>query len=150
MLTFASRPLPCLPLLCAYGVQRPEFVESFLHELLSRLHPRALAELSGVAEEKRRDVQREGGSGGGGGEGDSASAVAVHEWDAAYYMGRMKAGLFDLDDRALSHFFALQRCIDGVAVVFDRVFGCDMRRDGAGPWRGLDGGHRTTAGRARM
>ena len=51
----------------------------------------------------------------------------VQAWDGSYYMGQLKATLFDLDVDTLSAYFSLLNCIRGIDVVFQRVFGCEVR-----------------------
>ena len=98
----------------AQFAQRPEFVASFLQELLTHLHPIALEEIKAIEAEKRADQERRGL---GKVKGDSNSTpspstpTSVYEWDAAYYMGRIKATEFDLDDRTLSQYFPVRHCL---------------------------------------
>ena len=110
-------------------------VSTFLHQLLDHLHPQAVQELRSIEVEKSRDREWEEAmerqqrrTGGAAAEQrqrvDSAASSStppppssspplpsVAVWDAAYYMGRMKATAFDLDDRVLSQFFTLRGCM---------------------------------------
>ena len=119
LLSFVARRL-CVALRyvvwlwCFDALQRPEFVSTFLQELLIHLHPIALEEIKGIEAEKKADQERrELGKLAGSVASASSSPppAAVCEWDAAYYMGRIKATTFDLDDRTLSQYFPLHQCI---------------------------------------
>ena len=105
----AHRP-PLLPL------QTPEFVLSFLHRLLHELHPLALQELDGLRREKALDGGREAGQ----------QQPTVHAWDAAFYIGRVKARLFELESAALSRFFSLSNALRGLDLVFRSLFNCSL------------------------
>ena len=156
-------------------------MQSFLQQLLTQLHPQAVRELRSIEAEQRKDTQHlnmtkqrlhqqttEAAVDAGGvaaaasvaphlhSTSSAATASSVAVWDAAYYVGQMKAAAFELDERTLSQYFALQRCIEvpqlthslttrrrrsscltlavcvcvcawqGIGLVFSRVFGCQV------------------------
>ena len=111
-------------------LQTPEFVSSFLHQLLEALHPHARQELELIRQRKQRDIdlQRRAVTS----DTDSLPSppppsVDVQPWDGSYYMGQLKASLFDLDSNTLAAYFSLANCIRGIDVVFQHVFGCQVR-----------------------
>jgi Peptidase family M3 len=130
--------------------QTPEFVLSFLHHLLSQLHPLSVREVELIREEKRKDAAKTSHStrhhihdlhssssssishpsasrSSSGSRQVSAAPSVVHEWDAPFYIGRMKATLFDLDSAVLSRYFSLDNCIRGIDIVFRSLFDCQLR-----------------------
>ena len=129
-------------------VQTPEFVSSFLHQLLTALHPYARQELDLIRTRKQRDVDQQRHSRATNARNQQPSAslssslssspfpstsssspppVEVYPWDGGYYMGQLKASLFDLDADTLTAYFSLSNCIRGVDVVFQHLFGCEVR-----------------------
>jgi thimet oligopeptidase len=115
-------------------LQTPELVLSFLHRLLHELHPLALQEVAGLRGEKALDSGRE------------AEQAEVHAWDAGFYMGRLKARMFELESAALSRFFSLSNALRGLHLVFSRLFHCSLRQQPMSPgedWtEGVRGRHR--------
>ena len=109
-------------------LQTPEFVSSFLHQLLEALHPHARRELELIRRRKQRDVGQQLRSSASPRNSPSAESppVEVQPWDGAYYMGQLKASLFDLDADTLAAYFSLPNCIRGIDVVFQHVFGCQV------------------------
>ena len=128
--------------------QTPEFVSTFLHQLLSALHPYARQELDFIRERKQLDIEQQryviplnANSPPSSAPVPSSpsftpfppftspppSSVEVQAWDGSYYMGQLKASLFDLDADTLTAYFSLSNCIRGIGVVFQHVFGCDVR-----------------------
>ena len=126
--------------------QTPEFVSTFLHQLLTALHPYARQELDRIRLRKQRDIDQQATAHtshtqlalaslpssptfapGPATSPSAPSSVSVYPWDGSYYMGQLKASLFDLDADTLTAYFSLSNCIRGIGVVFQRIFGCDVR-----------------------
>ncbi len=85
----------------------PEKVNEFLEELLEKARPVAMEEFS-----KLEDFARE-----------IDGIQALQKWDSAYYSEKLKQKLFDLDDEILKPYFSLQKVIDGVFMVANKLFG---------------------------
>ncbi|MAT89742.1 MAG: peptidase M3 [Flavobacteriaceae bacterium] len=85
----------------------PEKVTSFLEELLEKAHPAAqqeFDELEAYAKEKD-GIDR------------------LEKWDGAYYAEQLKQEKFDLDDEKLKPYFQLEKVIDGVFTVAQKLYG---------------------------
>ncbi len=82
-------------------------VMAFLDELLTKAHPKAVAEvkeLEGFARE-RDGLEK------------------LEKWDVGYYAEKLKMKKFDVDDELLKPYFELNRAIQGVFQTAQKLFG---------------------------
>ncbi len=89
----------------------PEKVEEFLHDLLKKAKPAAekeFAELETFAKELD-------------------SIDRLEKWDSAYYSERLKQKLFDLKEEELKPYFPLEKTIDGVFTVAQKLYGLHFK-----------------------
>ncbi|KAK9820224.1 hypothetical protein WJX72_007664 [[Myrmecia] bisecta] len=93
----------------------PEAVKAFLGSLSAALHPKAQQEMQMLREFKARDSST------------SAEKVAVHAWDRQYYTGKAKAQAFPGNGAAVSDYLSLQRCIEGLGILLERLMGLSVR-----------------------
>ncbi len=87
--------------------ESPEKVQSFLSELLEKAKPAALKEfieLEAFAKELDGIDQ-------------------LQKWDGAYYAEKLKEKLFNLDDEKLKPYFELDKVIEGVFTVAEKLYG---------------------------
>lgn len=87
--------------------ETPEKVFDFLNELLEKAKPAAQREF-----DQLQDFARE-----------LDGIEQLQKWDSAYYSEKLKQNLFDLDDEILKPYFKLEKVIDGVFKVAERLFG---------------------------
>ncbi|MGJ1430701.1 M3 family metallopeptidase [Sphingobacterium spiritivorum] len=86
--------------------QRPEKVDAFLKELLSKAKPAAqkeFDELAAFAKEKDGITQLE-------------------KWDGSYYAEKLKQERFSLDDEKLKPYFKLENVLNGAFEVAEKLF----------------------------
>jgi peptidyl-dipeptidase Dcp len=87
--------------------ESPEKVQSFLNELLEKAKPAALKEFNELeAFAKELDGINQ-----------------LQKWDGAYYAEKLKEKLFDLDDEKLKPYFELDKVINGVFMVAEKLYG---------------------------
>jgi Zn-dependent oligopeptidase len=87
--------------------ESPENVQSFLGELLEKAKPAALKEFNELAAfAKKLD-----------------NIDQLQKWDGAYYAEKLKEKLFNLDDEKLKPYFELDKVIEGVFTIAEKLFG---------------------------
>jgi len=87
--------------------ESPEKVQSFLSELLEKAKPAALKEFNELqAFAKELD-----------------GIDQLQKWDGAYYAEKLKEKLFNLDDEKLKPYFELDKVIEGVFTVAEKLYG---------------------------
>ncbi|MBZ0328602.1 MAG: M3 family metallopeptidase [Altibacter sp.] len=87
--------------------ETPQKVQSFLKELLDKATPAAQKEFDQLeAFAKELD-----------------GIDQLQKWDSAYYAEKLKQKLFDLDDEKLKPYFELQKVIQGVFTVAEKLYG---------------------------
>src|SRR5690606_24129002 len=87
--------------------QHPVKVETFLNELLQKAKPAAeleFQELSAFAK-KLHGIEQ------------------LEKWDTAYYGEKLKQEKFDLDDELLKPYFQLEKVLDGVFTLAQKLYG---------------------------
>ncbi len=91
-----------------------EFVQRVAHLARARLE----SEVAELLEEKRRE---------------EPGAVAIHDWERAYWAERVKARKFSFDSQALRPYFPFERVRDGVLATSAGLYGIEFRRDAGQP-----------------
>ena len=87
--------------------ENPKKVETFLNDLLEKAKPAAIKEFHTLSQfAKSLD-----------------NIETLEKWDASYYSEKLKQKLFDLDDEKLKPYFELNKVIDGVFTVSNKLFG---------------------------
>ncbi len=90
--------------------EKPEKVEAFLQDLLTKAKPAALKDF-----EKLKDLaQKEGIS-------------ELQKWDSSFYSEKLKQELFDLDDEKLKPYFQLENVLHGAFEVASRLYGIHFK-----------------------
>jgi peptidyl-dipeptidase Dcp len=87
--------------------ESPEKVQSFLSELLEKAKPAALKEFKELQSFAM----------------ELDSIDQLQKWDGAYYAEKLKEKLFNLDDEKLKPYFELDKVIDGVFTVAEKLYG---------------------------
>jgi len=87
--------------------ETPQKVHSFLNELLEKAKPAAQKEFDELQEFAKELDQID----------------RLEKWDAAYYAEKLKQERFNLDDEILKPYFQLEKVIDGVFTVAQKLFG---------------------------
>ena len=88
----------------------PEKVHDFLNELLAKAKPAAKREFEEL-EKFARELD---------------GIDRLEKWDGAYYSEKLKQKLFDLDDEVLKPYFQLEKVIEGVYKVAEKLFGLNF------------------------
>lgn len=91
--------------------QTPEKVNSFLNELLEKAKPAALAEFN--------ELQNYAIS--------TDKINKLEKWDSAYYSEKLKQERFHLDDEILKPYFPLEKVVEGVFTVAQKLFGLQFK-----------------------
>lgn len=87
--------------------ETPQKVTGFLKNLLDKAKPAALEEFEELSDfAKRQD-----------------GITELQKWDSAYYAEKLKQQRFDLDDEKLKPYFELEKVIEGVFSVANKLFG---------------------------
>ncbi|MCF4102239.1 M3 family metallopeptidase [Gillisia sp. M10.2A] len=86
--------------------ETPEKVDTFLEELLEKAKPAAQKEFKEL-ESFAKELDH---------------IDHLEKWDAAYYQEKLKQKLFDLDDEVLKPYFQLEKVIDGVFTVANKLY----------------------------
>jgi Zn-dependent oligopeptidase len=87
--------------------ESPEKVQSFLSELLEKAKPAALKEFKELQSFAM----------------ELDSIDQLQKWDGAYYAEKLKEKLFNLDDEKLKPYFELDKVIDGVFTLAEKLYG---------------------------
>lgn len=91
--------------------QQPSKVDAFLNDLLQKAKPaaeREFRELTTFAQ-KRDGIER------------------LEKWDTAYYSEKLKQEKFSLDDELLKPYFQLDKVLDGVFTIAQKLYGLRFR-----------------------
>ena len=91
--------------------ETPEKVNSFMQELLEKAKP--------AAEKEFRELENFA--------KDLEGIDKLQKWDAAYFGEKLKQKLFDLDDEQLKPYFELNKVINGVFMVAERLYGLKFK-----------------------
>jgi oligopeptidase A len=92
--------------------QRGQIAREFLHELEQATRERAQAE---QAELEKFRAELEG------------SMQPMHPWDLGYYAEKQRKALFDFDEEELRPYFAVDRVVNGMFQLCERLFGIEVR-----------------------
>jgi peptidyl-dipeptidase Dcp len=93
--------------------EKPEKVQEFLNDLLSKSLPKAKAEV----EEIKEFMKTQG---------------ADHElqrWDWPYYSEKLRKAKYELDDELVKPYFKLENVIDGVFATAEKLYGISFKRN---------------------
>jgi len=93
--------------------QTPQKVQSFLNELMEKAKPTAQKEFDELQAFAKKLDQID----------------QLEKWDAAYYAEKLKQERFNLDDEILKPYFQLEKVIDGVFTVAQKLFGLQFEID---------------------
>ncbi len=92
--------------------ETPEKVNAFLNELLVKAKPAAEEEFREL-EEFARELD---------------GIAALQKWDAAYYAEKLRQKRFSLDDEKLKPYFELEKVIQGVFTVAEKLYGLSFEK----------------------
>ncbi|XP_071686243.1 mitochondrial intermediate peptidase, mitochondrial isoform X2 [Rutidosis leptorrhynchoides] len=87
----------------------PDVVSSFLVELSKTVRSKAAEEFESICDFKRRK--------------NGQQHLALEPWDEAYFTRLMKSSAYNLDYSAITSYFSLSQCIEGLKVMVDSMFG---------------------------
>ncbi len=90
--------------------EKPEKVEAFLKDLLSKAKPAALKDLEKLKALASKDGISE-----------------LQKWDSSFYSEKLKQELFDLDDEKLKPYFQLENVLQGAFEVANRLYGIHFK-----------------------
>ncbi len=90
--------------------ETPEKVTDFLRNLLEKAKPAAQKEFDELADFAKT----------------SDGIDELEKWDGAYYAEKLKQQRFDLDDEKLKPYFELEKVIDGVFSVANKLYGLNF------------------------
>ncbi|KAK3009814.1 hypothetical protein RJ639_013939 [Escallonia herrerae] len=91
----------------------PKVVLSFLLEMSKMARPMADEEFKAISDFKREKCGHEYGD--------------LEPWDEAYFTGLMKSSAFNLDLSVVASYFPLSRCIEGLKLLAQSLFGVTFR-----------------------
>lgn len=86
--------------------KKPSKVEAFLDELLEKAKPAAEIEFEELNAFAKKTDQIE----------------KLQKWDVAYYSEKLKQSKFDLDEEQLKPYFELNKVVDGVFTIADKLY----------------------------
>lgn len=86
----------------------PDVVMSFLLEMSEMVRDKADKEFNAIQNFKRQK---------------SGQCVDLEPWDEAYYTAMMKSSMYDLDSSVVASYFPLPRCIEGLKILVQSLFG---------------------------
>ena len=92
--------------------ETPEKVNAFLNELLVKAKPAAEEEFREL-EEFARELD---------------GIAGLQKWDAAYYSEKLRQKRFSLDDEKLKPYFELEKVIQGVFTVAQKLYGLNFEK----------------------
>ncbi|OAB79634.1 M3 family metallopeptidase [Cochleicola gelatinilyticus] len=92
--------------------ETPKKVQDFLQELLKKAKP--------AAEEEFKELQAFA--------KEMDGIEVLQKWDGAYYAEKLKQQRFNLDDEKLKPYFELQKVIDGVFTVAQKLYGLQFEQ----------------------
>ncbi|GAA0149472.1 metalloprotease [Lithospermum erythrorhizon] len=97
----------------------PEVARSFLVEMSEMVRPQASKEFKTICEFKREKMGQLSGN--------------LEPWDEAYYTGMMRSSTHNLDYLVTASYFPLQRCIEGLKIMTESLFGVTFHMIPAAP-----------------
>nr|GLL28111.1 probable mitochondrial intermediate peptidase, mitochondrial [Ipomoea trifida] len=92
----------------------PEVVFSFLHEMSKLVRAKADKEFKAIEEFKRVKSCDQGGG--------------LEPWDEGYFTWLMKSSAYNLNSLAVASYFPLARCIEGLKILVESLFGVTFRQ----------------------
>ncbi|KAF3200987.1 hypothetical protein TWF106_003095 [Orbilia oligospora] len=112
----------------------PEKVNSFLGDLRSKLTEGGRAEVQKLKLLKKTDVEARG----------LSFDDKYYLWDHRFYDRLVREQEFNIDENKIAEYFPLQKCVDGMLTIFERLFGLkfvQVAEDGAQVGSGERGWH---------
>ncbi|KAF3160296.1 hypothetical protein TWF225_006351 [Orbilia oligospora] len=112
----------------------PEKVNSFLGDLKSKLTEGGRAEVQKLKLLKKTDVEARG----------LSFDDKYYLWDHRFYDRLVREQEFNIDENKIAEYFPLQKCVDGMLTIFERLFGLkfvQVAEDGAQVGSGERGWH---------
>jgi len=88
--------------------------QKYIDDLVAGIEPKFAAELSELQKMKQLDVQPHGNG--------AFTAPRINIWDWRYYQNQLKKQKFAVDAQALRNFFPLQKVLDGMFAIYQRIF----------------------------
>ena len=90
--------------------EKPEKVEAFLQDLLTKAKPAAMKDFDKLQNLANKDGISE-----------------LQKWDSSFYSEKLKQELFDLDDEKLKPYFQLENVLQGAFEVANRLYGIHFK-----------------------
>ena len=103
--------------------------QKYIDDLVAGIEPKFAAELSELQKMKQLDAQPS--------EGGAFTAPRINIWDWRYYQNQLKKQKFAVDAEALRNFFPLQKVLDGMFAIYQRIFGLKFEQI-AVPYKWID------------
>src|SRR5213593_223975 len=103
--------------------------QKYIDDLVAGIEPKFAAELSELQKMKQLDVQPHGNG--------VFTAPRINIWDWRYYQNQLKKQKFAVDAEALRNFFPLQKVLDGMFAIYQRIFGLKFEQI-AVPYKWID------------
>ncbi|VFQ77549.1 unnamed protein product [Cuscuta campestris] len=91
----------------------PEVVISFLLEMSKVVRPKADKEFKAIKEFKRIK--------------NCEQSIDLEPWDEGYYTWLMKSSAYNMNSLAVTSYFPLERCIEGLKILVESLFGVTFR-----------------------
>ncbi|KAK6502136.1 hypothetical protein TWF506_002736 [Arthrobotrys conoides] len=91
----------------------PEKVNSFLGDLRSKLTEGGRAEVQKLKQLKKTDVEARG----------LPFDDKYYLWDHRFYDRLVREQEFNIDENKIAEYFPLQKCVDGMLTIFEKLFG---------------------------
>ncbi|KAF3335174.1 putative mitochondrial intermediate peptidase [Carex littledalei] len=91
-----------------------EVVSTFLHDMRRIVRPKADEEFERIRDFKRKMV--------------GEKSVDLEPWDESYFTGIMKSSTFNLDSSVIARYFPLSRCLEGLKMLVESLFGATFHR----------------------
>ncbi|RVD90021.1 uncharacterized protein DFL_001004 [Arthrobotrys flagrans] len=91
----------------------PETVNSFLGDLRSKLTEGGRAEVQKLKQLKKTDVEARG----------LPFDDKYYLWDHRFYDRLVREQEFNIDENKIAEYFPLQKCVDGMLTIFEKLFG---------------------------
>src|SRR6184192_4462862 len=88
--------------------------QKYIDDLVAGIEPKFAAELSELQKMKQLDAQPS--------EGGAFATPRINIWDWRYYQNQLKKQKFAVDAEALRNFFPLQKVLDGMFAIYQRIF----------------------------
>jgi len=103
--------------------------QKYIDDLVAGIEPKFAAELSELQKMKQLDVQPHGNG--------VFTAPRINIWDWRYYQNQLKKQKFAVDAEALRNFFPLQKVLDGMFAIYQRIFALKFEQV-AVPYKWID------------